>query len=64
MLLVRVLGEREAFAIENAERFCSYTGYGRTWQFAGDFRDEERKTKAVIIGLCAADSARQSVFSG
>lgn len=54
MLLVRVLDDNEAFTIENAERFCSYRGYGRTWEFAGDYRDDKRARKAVIIGIDAS----------
>jgi len=52
MLTVAMLEDRDAFLIEGAEKFCSYSGYARRWAFAGDFR-EEAGVENVIVGIDA-----------
>ena len=51
MLIVERLDDATAFTIRGAERFCNYSGYGRTWKFSGNFKEEQNDT--VIIGIDA-----------
>lgn len=52
MLLVSRLEDNEAFAIEGAERFSNYAGYGRNWTWKSDYVDEG--TPSAIIGVDAS----------
>ena len=39
-LFTEVLLENEVLMVYGPERFCSYQGYGSSFQCAGDFEDE------------------------
>ncbi len=40
MLFTEVLKPNESVIVKGCERFSNYTGYSRTFKFAGDFIDE------------------------
>lgn len=40
MMTMETMQDNEAIIIRGAERFSSYSGYGRTFKFTGDFKDE------------------------
>ena len=40
MLFTEVLKSNESVLIKGCERFSNYTGYSRTFRFAGDFIDD------------------------
>jgi hypothetical protein len=52
MLIVEVLDDSTAFTIRNAERFSNYSGYARSWKFAGDCLEKE-SNQTVIVGIDA-----------
>ena len=35
---------------QGAERFSSYSGYGRTFNFTGDFKDDSEVNFSLIFG--------------
>ena len=50
-LFTEVLLENEVLMVYGPERFCSYQGYGSSFQCAGDFEDEvELDTETGTIG--------------
>ena len=59
-LFTEVLLENEVLMVYGPERFCSYQGYGSSFQCAGDFEDEveldtETGTNGFYISYqCAA----------
>ncbi|KAL7059133.1 hypothetical protein AAHC03_013891 [Spirometra sp. Aus1] len=69
-LFLEALLPHEAIVIFGAERFSSYTGYSRTFKWAGDFREAEhgtvrdkegrwKKVVTVIDAVCFSDPELQ-----
>nr|VZI16151.1 unnamed protein product [Spirometra erinaceieuropaei] len=69
-LFLEALLPHEAIVIFGAERFSSYTGYSRTFKWAGDFREAEhgtvrdkegrwKKVVTVIDAVCFSDPGLQ-----
>jgi len=40
ILLCEAMADKEAILIRGAEQYCKYTGYGRSFRFAGEHQDE------------------------
>lgn len=62
-LIVPKLEIHEAFAIRGSQRYCSYTGYGGSFEMSGRFQDHTRfedvagkqRRKCVTVGIDASD---------
>ena len=54
MLIVAMLEDRDSFLIENAEQFSSYSGYGRSWEYGGNFKTPAEPLRNIIVGIDAS----------
>lgn len=43
LLFMEAMQDNESIMIRGVERFSSYSGYGKTFEFAGDFKDESQR---------------------
>ncbi|KAJ8721715.1 hypothetical protein PYW07_002490 [Mythimna separata] len=62
MLFTEVLRPNEALMMIGCERYSKYTGYGHTFQFAGDFvdstpRDSSGRRRCAVLAIDAAPYA-------
>ncbi|KAL5107893.1 Poly ADP-ribose glycohydrolase [Taenia crassiceps] len=74
LLFIEAMDNHEAIVIEGAERFSSYTGYGPTFKWSGDFneavdgknmRNEDGRWMGAIIAIDALPFTRgTSQFEG
>ena len=57
-LFCPVMGNTEAIQVIGAQQYCSYTGYGYSLRFGGDFVDESERDKdgTVLNGIAAIDA--------
>jgi predicted GNAT family acetyltransferase len=68
LLFTEVLRHDEAVLIIGTERFSSYTGYGRTFKFAGDYvdqvpTDQDGRLACAIIAIDAVPLYSQSAIA-
>lgn len=45
LMTMEAMQDNEGIVIRGAERFSSYSGYGRTFNFTGDFKDDSERDK-------------------
>ena len=67
MLFLPAMADNEAIEITGSERFSSYTGYGKQFQYAGDFvdptpRDSWCRRCTKIIAIDAVERPGQAQF--
>jgi poly(ADP-ribose) glycohydrolase len=48
MLFEEVMNDSEAIVISGYERFCSYRGYGHSFAYDSDFRDQCSNQNVVV----------------
>lgn len=66
MLFTEELGPNEALMIIGSERFSNYTGYGYTFQWAGDFidntpRDSSGRRRCAVLAIDAVPFCKRTL---
>jgi len=59
LTLCEVMEKNEAIVIRGTERFCAYSGYSRSFRFAGPYTDRVDHKQGAIVAVDAVDFSGQ-----